>query len=125
MERDDLIINDSYSVDAKHDDAHGAEIRKKIVKVTVLLSVITTFEVAMGIMIKQSSAYWQMVKWVFIILTLLKAAYIVLVFMHLGDEKKSLKYIILIPYAIFIVYLIGIAIVESNYLNNIWETLNP
>lgn len=125
MERDDLLMNDSYSVNAKHDNDHGVVIRKKLYKVTILLTAITTFEVAMGILIKQSSPSWPIVKWVFIILTLLKAAYIVLVFMHLGDEKRSLKFIILVPYALFIIYLIFIAIVESNYLNNIWETLNP
>jgi cytochrome c oxidase subunit IV len=125
MERDDLIMNDRYSVNAKHDSEHGVVIRKKLYKVTILLTIITTFEVAMGILIKQSSSSWPIVKWVFIILTLLKAAYIVLVFMHLGDERKGLKYMILVPYAIFIVYLIGIAIVESNYLHGIWDALNP
>ena len=49
-------------------------------------------EIVIGSTIKQSSDYWQAVKWLFIGLTLLKAGYIVLVFMHLGDEKKSFNY---------------------------------
>jgi len=63
------------------------------------------------------------IKWFFIGLTLIKAAYIVLIFMHLGDEKKSLKYMILVPYFIFILYLIYILIVEALAVNLAW-TLN-
>ena len=50
-------------------------------------------------------------------MTMIKAAYIVLVFMHLGDEKKSLKWVILGPYILFIVYLIFIGLTESSYIN--------
>jgi len=35
--------------------------------------------------------------------------------MHLGDEKKWLKWTILAPYTIFIVYLIFIIVGEANY----------
>jgi caa(3)-type oxidase subunit IV len=110
MERDDII---EYSLDTHHDEAHGKAIRKKIWQVTGLLTLITAIEVVAGIFFKQSSEYWQIVKWCFIVLTLVKAAYIVLVFMHLGDENKTLKYIILVPYFIFILYLIFIALWEG------------
>lgn len=110
MERDDII---EYSLDTHHDEAHGKAIRKKIWQVTGLLTLITAIEVIAGIFFKQSSEYWQIVKWCFIVLTLVKAAYIVLVFMHLGDENKTLKYIILVPYFIFILYLIFIALWEG------------
>jgi len=122
MERDDLIVNDSYSVAANHDEEHGRAIRKKIVWVTILLTIITTVEVALGILIKQGTTMWPVVKWSFIVMTLIKAGYIVSVFMHLGDEKKTLRYMILIPYAIFILYLLFIAITESNHLNYLWNT---
>jgi len=118
MERDDLIVNDSYSIEANHDEAHGKAIRKKIVFVTILLSAITAVEVAMGIFFKQGNGnLWETVKWVFIIMTLVKAAYIVLVFMHLGDERKNLKWVILAPYIAFIAYLIFIGLTESSYIN--------
>jgi cytochrome c oxidase subunit IV len=55
-------------------------------------------------------------------MTLLKAGYIVLVFMHLGDEKKSLKYIVLVPYFLFMAYLIFIALMEATAVGNAWET---
>lgn len=122
MERDDLLVNDSYSVAANHDEEHGKAIRKKIVFVTVLLTIITTVEVALGILIKQGTTMWPVVKWSFIVLTLVKAGYIVAVFMHLGDEKKTLRYMILLPYIVFILYLVFIAITESNHINFVWNT---
>lgn len=122
MERDDLIVNDSYSVQANHSEEAGKSIRKKIVFVTVLLTVVTIIEVALGIFIKQGTTLWPIVKWSFIAMTLIKAGYIVAVFMHLGDERKSLRYTILLPYALFILYLLYIAITESNHLNMLWST---
>ncbi|TNE54764.1 MAG: hypothetical protein EP338_06405 [Bacteroidetes bacterium] len=111
MERDDII---EYSLDAHHSEEHGKKIRKKIWQVTILLTLVTIVEVAMGAFIKQADSWvWTATKWTFIALTLLKAAYIVLVFMHLGDERKSLKYIILVPYFIFIIYLLFICLVEA------------
>ncbi len=125
MERDDLIVNDSYSMDAHHDEAHGKDIRKKIYFVTILLTIITTVEVLLGVFIKQGTDLWPIVKYSFIIMTLVKAAYIVLVFMHLGDERKSLRYVILVPYVIFIVYLLFIGISESTHINELWLEFKP
>ena len=123
MERDDLIVNESYAVNNRHDESHGKEIRKKILKVTVLLSVITAVEVAIGANIPRETGQlkWEIVKYFFIILTLVKAAYIVLSFMHLGDERKNLRNVVLIPYGFFILYLIFIAITESNYVLDMFQ----
>jgi cytochrome c oxidase subunit IV len=125
MERDDLIVNDSYSYSAHHDESHGKQIRKKIYQVTILLTIITTVEVLLGVFIKQGTDFWPVVKWSFIIMTLVKAGYIVAVFMHLGDERKSLRYVILLPYVVFILYLLFIGITESNYINSVWRELQP
>jgi caa(3)-type oxidase subunit IV len=111
MERDDII---EYSLDTHHSEEEGKVLRKKIWKVTLILSVITAVEVFLGAYIKQGSSLWTTVKVAFIVMTLFKAAYIVLSFMHLGDERKVLKWVILLPYAIFIVYLIFIALYEGN-----------
>jgi len=73
-------------------------------------------------MVKQSSPSWWIVKLLFIGLTVLKAGYIVLTFMHLGDERKVLKYIILVPYFIFIVYLLFICLTEGLAVNGAWDT---
>ena len=88
MLRDDVI---EYSLDGHHSEEAGKKIRTKIWKVTALLTAITLVEVLLGVYIKQGSGLWPFVKWTFIALTLLKAGYIVLIFMHLGDEKKIIE----------------------------------
>ena len=118
MERDDLI---EYSLDSHHSEEHGKALRTKIWKVTLLLTIITAVEVALGAYIKQSSEVWIYVKWTFIALTLLKAGYIVMVFMHLGDERKWMRNVILLPYAGFIVYLIFIALTEALAVGDAWS----
>lgn len=115
MERDDVI---EYSLDAGHSEEEGRKIRRKILFVTVLLTVITIFEVAVGAYWREwFPNFWHAVKLCFIVLTLVKATYIVMTFMHLGDERRNIRSIILMPYALFILYLIFIAIWESNYVN--------
>ncbi len=111
MERDDVI---EYSLDAHHSEEQGVILRKTIWKVTLILTIITAVEVTLGAFIKQSSDYWQIIKWLFIILTLVKAAYIVLSFMHLGEERKGLRYVILVPYFIFALYIIFILLYEGS-----------
>jgi len=125
MERDDII---EYSLDNHHNEEQGKKIRKKIYLVTALLSVVTIVEVAMVIIwgkahIDVDGVGWLTIKSIFIILTMLKAAYIVMTFMHLGDERKSLRNIILIPYFIFIAYLIFILLVESSFIFDVKEAM--
>jgi cytochrome c oxidase subunit IV len=114
MERDDLIVNDSYSINARHSEEDGVKIRKKLYMVTAILTIVTVFEIFMGVYFKRNGTFtWETIKLLFIILTLVKAAYIVLIFMHLGDERKNLKYVVLLPYALFILYLIFIGLYEG------------
>lgn len=120
MERDDII---EYSLDSHHSEEAGRAIRRKIWMTTLLLAVITTIEVFLGIVWKDwFPEAWGMVKWTFIVLTLVKATYIVMTFMHLGDERRNIRAIILLPYALFILYLLWIAIWESNYIHWLWMT---
>ncbi len=115
MERDDII---EYSLGAGHSEEQGRAIRKKIYFVTVLLTVITSFEVLLGVFWRTwMPGSWHWVKWTFIVLTLVKATYIVMTFMHLGDERRNIRSFILIPYALFLLYLIFIAIWESQYIH--------
>jgi cytochrome c oxidase subunit 4 len=122
MERDDLIVNDSYSINARHSEEDGKKIRKKLYMVTAILTILTVFEIFMGVYFKRNGTFtWETIKLLFIVLTLVKAAYIVLIFMHLGDERKNLKYVVLLPYALFILYLIFIGLYEGlsvQHLNN-------
>lgn len=122
MERDDVI---EYSLDAHHSEEQGKVIRKKIFKVTILLTIITAVEVIVGALWGRATSHgwtWEMIKLGYIVLTLIKAGYIVLSFMHLGDEKKTLKYMILIPYFIFMAYLIFILLTEGLAVGSAWET---
>lgn len=119
MERDDII---EYSLDAHHSEETGRRIRKTIWQVTLLMAIITTVEVALGAYWKEwFPNSWGMVKWTFIVLTLVKATYIVMSFMHLGDERRNIRAIILLPYGLFILYLLFIAIWESNYVYQMLE----
>ncbi|MGB1040847.1 MAG: cytochrome C oxidase subunit IV family protein [Flavobacteriales bacterium] len=105
--RDDLIVNDSYAPMVNHSEEEGKVIRKKIWQVTALLSILTAIEILMGIYLSaRDSGYWTVIKWTFIVMTVVKAFYIVMEFMHLGHEKKSLRRYIIIPYLIFIIYMI-------------------
>jgi len=122
MERDDLIVNDSYALNAHHNEEAGVAKRKKIWFVAGLLTAITAIEVMLGIVFKQDSTYWTAVKWAFIIMTLFKAGYIVLSFMHLGDERKNLKWTILGPYLLFALYLVFIAVREGTDMANLIST---
>ena len=117
MERDDLIKDNEYALSAHHSDEAGAEIRKKVWIVTVLLTVLTGVEVAMGIFLSERGTItWQLVKWGFIIMTAVKAGMIVMEFMHLGHEKKALKWLVLAPYIVFILYLAFICLTEASYI---------
>jgi cytochrome c oxidase subunit IV len=99
----------------------------RIWKVFIYLSILTIVEVIFGIF-KPKSLFFtnfigmNLLNWLFIILTLVKAGYIVLKFMHLGDEKKSLKYIVLVPYFLFMLYLIFIALMEALAVGDAWAT---
>lgn len=122
MVRDDII---EYSLDAHHSEEDGKKIRKKIWMVTAILSIITIVEVGVGIAYPKqhvSGVTWEIIKWSYIVLTLIKAAYIVMIFMHLGEERKSFKMMILIPYIIFILYLIFHLSYEAVELGDIWNT---
>lgn len=105
MERDDLIVNDSYALNAHHSEEAGVKIRKNIWKVTAILTAITILEVFIGATIKKEPGMlWNLVIFGFIVMTLIKAGYIVMTFMHLGDERRNIRMTILIPYIVFVLY---------------------
>jgi len=116
MERDDII---EYSLDVSHSAEEGKGIRKRLWMVFWLLLVVTIIEVAMGMVLPKAD-YKMLLMVSFIFFTVVKAGGIVLIFMHLGDEMKFLRYIILIPYICFIAYLLFICISEATYM---WEFL--
>ena len=93
---------------------------QKIWGVLIFLSIVTIIEVALGI-IKPDflSAYFMRMKllnWIFVILTLVKAYYITWDFMHMRDEKSSLKNSIVLPLVILIPYLVFILFLDADYI---------
>ncbi len=93
---------------------------RKIWIVFSILFVLTTIEVFLGIskpdfLIDNLIIGVSLLNHTFILLTLLKAYYIVMTFMHLGDEKKSLKLSIIAPMFVLVPYLLFILLVEASY----------
>ncbi|XZF16406.1 cytochrome C oxidase subunit IV family protein [Chitinophagaceae bacterium MMS25-I14] len=80
---------------------------KRILKITLWLSVITIVEVGIGLTAHKTGIPSGVVATIFLLLTLLKAGLIVRVFMHLGDEKKNFVYTVLIPLSLFIWFIIA------------------
>lgn len=94
------------------EEHHDPRARKIIWRTFWILLFVTIFEVGIAL----TSISKDILLWVFVILTIVKAGYIVMVFMHLKNEKLPLKYAILLPFML-ILYLIAIVIAEGNYLN--------
>ena len=79
----------------------------RIMKITVLLSVITVLEVGLGLLGNGWGVPHVITATLFLVMTLFKAAYIVRVFMHLGDEVKNMIITVLIPLTLFIWFIIA------------------
>lgn len=96
----------NYEMLAHHDEAHGKIARKKLWFVFWLLLIITLVEVFVGIKAPDWGLSQLFLKIFFIGFTIVKAFYIVYTFMHLGEEERWTKWLIICPFTIFILYLI-------------------
>ena len=99
---------------------------QKIWGVLIFLSIVTTVEVALGITKPRSLTHshilgMKVLNWIFIILTLVKAYYIAWDFMHLRDEKSSLRRVIVWIPIFLICYLIFILLFEADYIYNVYK----
>lgn len=107
--------------------AHSHESNiKRIWTVFGLLSVVTIVEVFLGIQ-KPHALYFNeifhmnLLNWIFIILTIVKAYYIMWAFMHLEGEKASLRWSIVAPMVFLIIYLVFILLIEGNYIFDVFK----
>jgi cytochrome c oxidase subunit IV len=92
-----------------HGDINSTESKgqvSRIWKIFWILLVITVIEVVMGMFFSHSMPKG-LVNFFFLALTVLKAGYIVSVFMHLGDEFKGFIITVLIPLFLFIWFIIA------------------
>jgi cytochrome c oxidase subunit 4 len=109
-----------------HEEHAGGGV-KEIIKVTVILSVLTIVELALG--------FWMMgmplesgmrlaVKGAIVILMMAKAFYIVAYFMHLKHEIKNLIMTIVVPLMLFVWFIVAF-LYDGNSFRNLRNTYDP
>lgn len=115
--------------------AHNLEILRGLIKfksitqkiwgVLILLSIITMVEVILGIYkpkyLMASVLGMKGLNWIFIVLTLAKAYYITWDFMHMRDETKSLRRMVVWTVVFLISYLLFILLLEGGYVFDVYE----
>ena len=99
---------------------------RKIWGVLIFLSIVTAVEVALGItkpavLTGNYLLGMKLLNWIFIILTLVKAYYIAWDFMHLRDEKASLRRAVVWTPIFLVSYLIFILLFEADYIYNVFK----
>ncbi|UGS23316.1 cytochrome C oxidase subunit IV family protein [Flavobacterium channae] len=108
--------------------AHAHESNtKRIWVVFGILSVITIVEVLFGIYKPKSLHFtnvlgMNLLNWLFIILTIVKAYYITWAFMHMEGEKKWFRRSIVWTVVFLILYLCFILLVEGDYIYEVYKT---
>lgn len=107
-----------------HHHTDEADFKKRVRKTTILLSVITVIELAIGLIIytlhkgdSPNTTLVLMFKGVVCILTIAKAYYIVSVFMHLGDEIRNMIMTIVVPLMLFVWFIISFIADGNSYRN--------
>ncbi|WP_428230122.1 cytochrome C oxidase subunit IV family protein [Flavobacterium sp.] len=99
---------------------------KRIWFVFALLSAVTTVEVILGI-IKPGALEFShflglnLLNWIFYILTIFKAYYIVWAFMHMEGEKSSLRWSVVSPVIFLVLYLLFILLTEGHYIYGVFK----
>ena len=118
------------------DHAHKLQILRGLIKfksntqkiwgVLILLTIVTTVEVVLGIYkpkaLMASFFSMKILNWIFIILTLVKAYYITWDFMHMRDETKSLRRLVVWTAVFLVCYLLFILLQEGGYVFDVYES---
>ena len=100
---------------------------KKIWVVFGILSLVTIVEVIFGIY-KPKSLFFNkflgmnLLNWLFIILTIVKAYYITWAFMHMEGENKWFRRSVVWTAVFLMIYLSFILLVEGNYVYEVFKT---
>ncbi|TDO77961.1 cytochrome c oxidase subunit IV [Flavobacterium chryseum] len=99
---------------------------KRIWFVFGLLSVVTTVEVILGILkpgVLEFNHFLglNLLNWIFYILTIFKAYYIVWAFMHMEGEKSSLRWSVVSPVIFLVLYLLFILLTEGHYIYGVFK----
>ena len=121
-----------YELMAHHSEEEGKVMRRKLWNVFWIMLTITIVELIIGF----KASEWGLLndadrsstatlKVIFIGLTLGKAFYIIYKFMHLEHEAKFVKYAVIVPYTVFILYLTYVLVAEANYSKVNKEKMDP
>lgn len=98
---------------------------QKIWGVLILLSIVTAIEVVLGIYkphaLLQPFFGMKILNWIFIILTIVKAYYITWDFMHMRDETKALRRMVVWTTIFLICYLLFILLQEGGYVFDVYQ----
>lgn len=99
---------------------------QKIWGVLIFLTIVTAIEVVLGIFKPRVLTHsyvlgMKALNWIFIILTLVKAYYIAWDFMHLRDEKSSLRRTVVWTPIFLVAYLIFILLFEADYIYGVYK----
>lgn len=97
----------------EHTDA-PADMKSKIWKTFWILLALTIVDIVLYFMLL--STHSMLKNWLFILLGIVKAYYIVGIFMHMKFERKTLSYTIILP-MIFVVFLVTLMIIEGDFTN--------
>ncbi|NOT50963.1 MAG: cytochrome C oxidase subunit IV family protein [Chitinophagaceae bacterium] len=104
-----------------HHTADDKAFRKKVIRTTLILSVITVIELGLGLLLYAlqlpDDLRRLLIKGVIIILSLAKAFYIVSIFMHLGDEIRNMIMTIVVPLMLFIWFILAFILDGNSYKN--------
>ncbi len=104
----------------EYHEHHGGG-TKEIKRVTIILTVLTIVELALGysmITMSEESTMRHFIKGIILILMLAKAFYIVGYFMHLRHEIRNLIMTICIPLFLFVWFIIAFLYDGKSYNNN-------
>ncbi len=98
---------------------------KRIWQVFIILSVLTIIEVVLGILkpaflVDTDLVTMSLLNWIFIILTIVKAYYIVWAFMHMEHESAGLRRTVVWTGVFLICYLIAILLIEGGYIHDVY-----
>ena len=98
---------------------------QKIWGVSVLLTIVTAVEVALGIYkpdsLMEPFLGMKILNWIFIILTIVKAYYITWDFMHMRDETSAMRRMVVWTAVFLICYLVFILLQEGTYIFDIYD----
>jgi len=95
--------------------------QSKIWGIFIFLSIVTFIEVALGIIkptfLLQKIAGTSFLNIIFLVLTIIKAYYITWDFMHMRDEKSTLRRAVVWAFVFLAFYLAVLVLIEADYVN--------